>query len=151
MPAPVGNNYNKKWKTPEERKKACEAVCEHLAQGLSQDCFPDADWDTVERYIKDFPEDFPAEKIKEARRKGRMFWEGAGRDGAIGKIPNFNATSWIFNMKNRYKEDWRDKHDHGFTDKDGNDIGLDRDIKKLKTYKSILLNHIQEMENDDDA
>jgi hypothetical protein len=132
MSAPEGNNYNMKWKTPEERKAACESVCKHLEQGLSQNCFPDADWDTVERYMKEFPQDFPSEKIKEARRKGRMLWEGMGRDGAFGKVPNFNATSWIFNMKNRYKEDWRDKHEHGFTNSQGQDIA--EDIEFLKRF-----------------
>ena len=34
MAAPKGNNYNKKWKTKEERQAASKAVCEHLASGL---------------------------------------------------------------------------------------------------------------------
>lgn len=107
MGAPKGNNYKMKWKTSEERKRICELVCEHIASGLSQDSFPEADWDTVERYIRDFPDDFPAEKLKMAARRNRLYWETRGICGMNGDIPGFNATAWIFNMKNRFK-DWND-------------------------------------------
>jgi hypothetical protein len=33
-------------------------------------------------------------------------------NGAKGEIQGFNAASWIFNMKNRYKDNFRDKIDH---------------------------------------
>jgi hypothetical protein len=112
MPAPKGNNYKMKWKTKKERKAAFEVVCIHLKKGLSKECFPLADWDTVERYIKDFPEDFPTEKINEAMRMGQMEWELIGMNGAKGEIQGFNAASWIFNMKNRYKDNFRDKIDY---------------------------------------
>lgn len=108
MAAPKGNNYNKKWKTPEERKRAFEALYNHLSQGYSKASFPLADWDTVEVYCKNHPEEFPPEKLKEAERNHRMFWERHGVDGMRGDIPGFNATAWIFNMKNRFKEDWSD-------------------------------------------
>lgn len=109
MPAPKGNDYNLKWKTPVERQEAFAAVCEHLAQGYSKECFPLADWDTIESYCEKFPEDFPTEKLKEAMRAHRLLWEGIGIDGARGKINNFSASSWIFNMKNRFRADWADR------------------------------------------
>jgi hypothetical protein len=120
MPAPKGNNYGKKWKTPEDRKAACAAVCEHLSKGLSKKCFPLADWDTVEAYIRDYPEDFPSEKIKEAERLNLKFWESIGVDGATGANKDFNAASWIFNMKNRFRSDWTDT-----TKQDVNVTGLE--------------------------
>ena len=115
MPAPVGNTYNLKWKTAEDRQEACDAVCAHLASGLSKASFPHADWDTVERYLGEFPEDFPTEKIREAERLGRLKWEKMGMDGAGGVIQGFNAASWIFNMKNRFPTEWRDKTEQDVT------------------------------------
>lgn len=109
MPAPKGNDYSRKWKTQEERRQAFQALCDHLESGLSKKSFPLADWDTVEAYCRDFPEDFPPEKLQEAMRRHLLVWEKIGIQGAQGKIEGFNAASWIFNMKNRFKEDWRDK------------------------------------------
>lgn len=122
MPAPEGNNFRMKWKTAAERQAACDEFCAHIASGLSQECFPGADWDTVQRYIKDFPEDFPSEKIEEAKRKQRQFWEIVGREGATGKTQGFNATAWIFNMKNRFRADWNDRSQVELTGKDGGPV-----------------------------
>jgi hypothetical protein len=36
------------------------------------------------------------------------WWEKAGRAGAIGKIP-IQPAVWIYNMKNRFRTDWKDK------------------------------------------
>lgn len=119
MSAPDGNNFNQKWKTPEERQEAFAAVCEHLEAGYSKKSFPLADWDTVESYCERFPEDFPPEKMHETMRRHLMTWEKIGIDGAKGKLDGFNAASWIFNMKNRFKDDWRDKQE---TEHSGNAI-----------------------------
>ena len=107
MAAPKDNNFAMKWKTPEERQKLCDDFCAHLAEGFSIGAFPDADHKTIKRYARDFPEDFPAEKLEGAARRGRLYWEKMGKDGAEGKIEHFNATAWIFNMKNRVG--WKDR------------------------------------------
>ena len=109
MAAPKGNNYRMKWKTKKEREEAFALVYDHLAAGYSKESFPYADWDTVERYCKDFPKEFPSEKLAEAMRIQRFEWESIGMDGAKGKIPGFNAASWIFNMKNRFRDEWQDR------------------------------------------
>src|SRR5690348_12135752 len=36
------------------------------------------------------------------------YWEVIGLQGTKGVLPKFNATSWIFTMKNRFRERWRD-------------------------------------------
>lgn len=49
--------------------------------------------------------------VKKAVEISQGWWERTGRQAAIGEIEGFNATSYIFNMKNRFKDDWRDKHE----------------------------------------
>jgi hypothetical protein len=49
--------------------------------------------------------------VKEAVRQSQAWWERQGRLATFGSIPGFNATSYIFQMKNRFKEDWREKQD----------------------------------------
>jgi len=135
MAAPKKNNYNTKWKTAKERQDACKRFCDHLKQGLSFDCWAEADFDTIKRYIKDFPEDFHPDLINLAKREAKTFWEKVGIDGTIGKIKGFNAKSWEFNLKNRYG--WRDKYDADITS-GGEKIAInlvmysDRDAKKFK-------------------
>lgn len=107
MPAPKGNSYAMKWPTPEARQELCRAFCDHMAAGYSIESFPDADRKTIRRYAQEFPKDFPPEKLDEAARRGRLEWEKIGKDGAKGEIAGFNATAWIFNMKNR--AGWKDR------------------------------------------
>lgn len=50
-----------------------------------------------------------SEAVKQARRLSQGWWEREGRKATFGASPGFNATSFIFNMKNRFSDDWRDK------------------------------------------
>lgn len=111
MPAPEGNTNNLKWKTPEERREAFDHIYNHLAEGYSKESLTICDWDTVERYCQNFPVEFPTEKLREAMRHQRFTWEEIGLKGAQGKVEGFNATSWIFNMKNRFPNEWREKQE----------------------------------------
>jgi len=110
MPAPKDNDFKLKFKTRAARMRLCREWCKHLRQGFSRESFPLCDPQTFKNYVETFPEDFDTEKIEKAERAGRSFWEAVGIKGAIGKIPNFNAASWIFNMKNRFG--WRDRREH---------------------------------------
>lgn len=105
-----------KWKTVEERVLACEAYCEYLRKGRSKRYYPPADENTINRYIKDFPEQFRPEKIVEAERAGLAYIESIGFKGAIGQLKGFNPAAWIFITKN--KLGWRDKQDVTTNDKD---------------------------------
>lgn len=118
-----GNNYGAKYKTKKERIEACDRLCEHLKSGLSLDCF-EVDRNTIYKYIKDFPSEFTSKAIKSALLEGRKFWEEEGVKGMKGervtireesedgrrtviREKGFNATAWIFNMKNRFG--WADR------------------------------------------
>jgi hypothetical protein len=108
MAAPKGNNYNKKFSTPKQRKKLCDDLCKHLAQGLSMECFTGCSKQTLYNYMEKHKEDLDPIKIQEAKDAGRAMWEKIGLGIATGKLKG-NSTAWIFNMKNRYRQDWNDR------------------------------------------
>lgn len=53
--------------------------------------------------------------VKLAIDLAQGWWEAEGRKATFGAKPGFNATSYIFNMKNRFSADWKDKTEHDVT------------------------------------
>ena len=80
------------------------------------------------------------ESVKRGLHLSKGKWEQMGRKAAFGNVEGFNATAWIFNMKNRFgkeddfKEKWSDKQEieqtHSF--KDMEDSELDAKIRELQ-------------------
>ena len=64
-------------------------------------------FDTLNEWRKAKPE-FSV-SIKKAVALSQGWWEELGRKGA--KNGDINPTVWIFNMKNRFRDDWRDKQE----------------------------------------
>jgi DNA-binding XRE family transcriptional regulator len=50
-----------------------------------------------------------SEAVKLAVDLSQAWWEKNGRLATFGGTEGFNATSFIFNMKNRFPADWKDK------------------------------------------
>lgn len=67
----------------------------------------DVDRHTLKAWMEQH-EDFST-SVKRGLEKAQAWWEEKGRQATFGGIDGFNATSYIFQMKNRFKEDWRDK------------------------------------------
>lgn len=118
--AQEGNQNALKYNTPAKRQAVFKKLLKHISDGYSKDCFPDCDWDTVEKYAEAFPLDFPPDQIKLAVRAAKRKWEAMGMNGANGKIKGFNAKAWEFNMKNRF--DWREKTDNIVKNPDGTNM-----------------------------
>ena len=53
--------------------------------------------------------------VKEAFSFSQAWWEKKGRVATFGGVDGFNATSFIFNMKNRFPNDWREKTEQAVT------------------------------------
>ena len=68
---------------------------------ISRDSF-----DVYEKTHKEF-----SEAVKEAIAYSQAWWEEKGRNATFGGVDGFNATSFIFNMKNRFAADWKDKRE----------------------------------------
>ena len=49
--------------------------------------------------------------VNQAVEYSQAWWERNGRTATFGGVEGFNATSFIFNMKNRFPGDWKDKRE----------------------------------------
>ena len=93
----------------------------------------DVDRDTVNRWRDEHPEFSRA--VKRGLQKAQAWWEDQGRVATFGGIDGFNATSYIFQMKNRFREDWNDTVKQEVTGKDGGPIQTeDKGAGKLLAY-----------------
>ncbi len=115
----------------------CQLLIDHMKSGLSFECFGAAagvSRDAVYRWANDIPEF--AEAKRQAKDEGRLFWERKGVEGLIGNRENvFNSTVWIFNMKNRFPQEWRDNKEVNLTKNvkhDLDQVSKDRIIDFLK-------------------
>src|SRR3546814_13359888 len=61
-----------------------------------------------------------AEALRVGTARRVLFAEQLLLAGETGR----RVTSHIFALKNADPEEWRDKREHGFTDKDGNDLNF---------------------------
>lgn len=90
------------------KPEMCQQVIDFMAQGYSKEATAaqiGIAKDTLYEWVKKHTEFSDA--IKEGEDKSRLWWEKIGMAGMVGKVPGFNATTWIFNMKNRHN--WADK------------------------------------------
>ncbi len=86
----------------------CQMLIDHMAEGFSFESFAaviKVTRSTLYEWVSAQPD------FSDAKQRGfeasRLTWEQIGRD--IAKKGEGNATAFIFNMKNRFREDWNDK------------------------------------------
>ena len=87
----------------------CDLLVSHMTEGFSFESFAavvDTCKQTIYSWTKQFPEFLDAKNRSFA--KCQLHWEKAGMEGMFmgGKDNPFNATVWVFNMKNRFG--WRE-------------------------------------------
>ncbi len=97
----------------------CERVREYGAAGKSRAQMAaklGVSRKTIYEWIKVHP-DFN-EAMEDAVDLALAWWEDKGQAGLDAGAGNFNATAFIFQMKNRFRSDYRDQqdHEHGVTD-----------------------------------
>ncbi len=100
---------NKGGRPTKFKPEYCEMLIKHMGtSGLSYETFAPTigvDRDTLYHWETKHPKFSDAKKTALAQNK--LFWEKIGLAGMTGQVPGFNATLWIFNMKNRHG--WRDR------------------------------------------
>ena len=132
MPAP--EEKNKVGRPSKYDPQMVARVKELFSEGASKAeiCLElDICFDTFQDYQTKYPEFLEA--VKKGMQVSQGWWEMKGRKATMGGVDGFNATSFIFNMKNRFKEDWRDKQevDNNHSFKDISEEELDQKIKQL--------------------
>lgn len=100
------------------KKEYCGQLIDHMAQGLSFESFAGicrVSKQTIYDWEKANPEFLDSKNI--GLELNRLFWEKLGveyiRDestAGVGSV-KLNATVYIFNMKNRFPKEWRDKQE----------------------------------------
>jgi hypothetical protein len=85
----------------------CQMLIDFMGQGYSFEAFAGhigTCADQIYRWTKDQPDFLKAKK--DGFAANRIFWEGKGIKGQ-NRGKDFNATVWVFNMKNRFN--WGDR------------------------------------------
>jgi hypothetical protein len=94
------NKYKKEYAIKAEEilatGKSLAAVCAHFNIARS----------TLHEWRKNHQEFNLA--IDQGLQKCQVFWEQIGLDGVTGSYEKFSAAPWIFTMKNRFREDYKE-------------------------------------------
>jgi hypothetical protein len=96
--------------------------------------------DTFHEWTRSNPEF--SEAVKKCELHAQVWWEAHGRDGMTGKNPHFNATAFIFQVKNRFRGDYMDTSRTEVTGKDGGPVQMEAkvvDVDHLDDEQIALL------------
>lgn len=52
-----------------------------------------------------------SEALEMGLQYSQRIWEQIGKDGIIGNYDKFNGAPWMFTMKNRFREDYKEDKD----------------------------------------
>ena len=111
-------------------------LIEHFKQGYSFAAFGGiigVSEDTLHQWVKKYKDFSESKRIGITASLYR--WEKIGLAASLGKIVGFNASTWIFNMKNRFG--WRDKIE---IDNNINDTTVENEkVKAMSKQISIFL------------
>jgi hypothetical protein len=109
MPLETGVSVMPAGRPSKYKPQMCKTVIEAGSQGMTlaemADCIG-VTRETIRMWMSEKPEFSCA--VKEGLDKAQAWWERKGREATFGGVDGYNATSYIFQMKNRFKEDWAD-------------------------------------------
>jgi hypothetical protein len=107
------------------REEYCEQLIDHMAKGYSFESFAGL-IRTCKQTLYTWLEKHP--DFMDAKSVGNMvslhMWETIGISGSMGKLRGFNAAAYKFNKKNRFPNEWRDRHEISYEDQ--NDLEWER-------------------------
>jgi hypothetical protein len=142
----------------EFKEEYCQMLIDHMASGLSFDSFAgviSCNRDTLYEWVKQF--NIFSDSKKEGEQKNLLFWEKLGKDNILnvsksestGKgntksmSKSLNSSVYIFNLKNRFPKQWRDRNETEITLDSKSDLNekelkelLKKQLEALKKYES---------------
>lgn len=89
-----------------------------VAIGISRETWNDWTSPKSERFNPEF-----SDAVKKALSASQSWWERRGREATFDS-KDFSATSYIFQMKNRFREDWSDRTVNEHVGKDDGPIDV---------------------------
>lgn len=94
----------------EFKPEYCDIAEKVLASGESIAAVA-AELNTTKPTIYSWKDEFPEFKLalEKGLAKAQRDWEQIGKMGATGCFEKFSAPAWIFTMKNRFRDDYRDE------------------------------------------
>lgn len=117
----------------EYKPEYCQMLIDHMKTGLSYEAFAAVVMcckKTLYNWEKQYPEFLHAKSI--GQNLCRMHWENLAINNAVstnGK--SLNASVWIFNMKNRFRDEWRDRQEVENIGTQKIEIKIDKDDSEL--------------------
>ncbi len=116
-PAPPGNKRGVAVKDPEERARAFQSYCEHIASGYPKGAWfylsdvAHCSWETMEKYIKENPTEFDAFLVECAKAASYRKWFARGENLSDGKVKgNPSPHTWATIMRNMFSWDKENKN-----------------------------------------
>src|ERR1044071_2025406 len=100
MAAPKGNDYALKLNTPELRREAYKAYCDHIAEGWPKEAFVFEKGDfsvvykTIDISMEEYPDDYPPILMQRAMSKRYKHWLTKGNQLMEGKFRNGSPVVW---------------------------------------------------------
>lgn len=113
----VGNQHNRKLKTPEQICEAYRQYCEFISEGWPRECFitvgleKNITWEAMEKYIKANPDHCPEEEMKKAMALRYKHWLNEGITLMKGGYKFGSPQVWSVMMRNMFKNYRWDKED----------------------------------------
>ena len=66
--------------------------------------------------------------VKECELLSQIWWEKHGRKGMTGENPDFNSTAFIFQVKNRFRNDYMETNRTEVTGRDGGPVQIEAKV-----------------------
>ncbi len=105
------------WQESEYKPEYCEIAVKVLAGGESYAAVC-AEIGVCRKTLynwRDAHEEF-ANALNFGLQKCQREWESLGKNGITGELEKFSASPWIFTMKNRFRDDYKEDKDTSKTE-----------------------------------